>query len=297
MIPFGSILREMRPHQWIKNILVFLPILMAHQLGDLRRWREACCAFGAFCLASSSVYVINDLLDLKADRHHPVKCRRPFASGELPAWWGAVLECVLLAGAAGLTWLSGSGGLAAVLAAYLVLANAYSVWLKHEMLLDVVVLAGLYTSRIVAGGAAEDIRISTWLLGFSTFLFFSMALVKRVSELDRHTRVNSGIPRVRGYLLEDVETLTMVGIAAGCLAALVIVLYMTGSEVVELYPRSNLLWTISPVFLYWMSRLWVKARRGEVQEDPLLFCARDKITYLVGLLVGIILLLASGYPA
>lgn len=291
----ANIGREIRSHQWSKNLLVFLPLLMAHKLNDVAAWWRAACGFAAFSMLASAVYVVNDLVDMHADRRHPEKRTRPFASGDLSIPSGVALELLLLAASAGFLWLCGSMQLGLILAGYAALATAYSLWLKHELLLDVTVLSGLYTSRVLAGGAAAQVPISTWLLGFCIFLFLSLALVKRVSEIQRHVRAGTGEPQVRGYLLDDLQTITTIGVASGCTAALVIVLYMNGQEVRMLYRHPDFLWTISPVFLYWMNQLWVKARRGEVQEDPILYCVRDTTTYLVGAAILMILFAASGY--
>jgi 4-hydroxybenzoate polyprenyltransferase len=291
----ANIMREIRAYQWSKNLLVFLPLLMAHKLNDLTSWWRAVCGFAAFSMLASAVYVVNDLVDMHADRRHPEKRNRPIASGDLSILSGVALELLLLAASAGFLWLCGSVQLGLILAGYAVLATAYSLWLKHELLLDVMVLSGLYTSRVLAGGAAAQVPISTWLLGFCIFLFLSLALIKRVSEIQRHVRAGTGEPQVRGYLLEDLQTITTIGVASGCTAALVIVLYMNGQEVRMLYRHPDFLWTISPVFLYWMNQLWVKARRGQVQEDPILYCVRDKTTYLVGTVILMILFAASGY--
>jgi 4-hydroxybenzoate polyprenyltransferase len=285
--------RAIRVHQWSKNLLVFLPLLLAHKANLTELWRAAN-AFFAFSMVASAIYVLNDLFDIEADRRHPVKRNRPFASGDLPVVGAAALELVLLGAAARFVWLSGSTRLAWILSVYAALSIAYSLRLKHELLLDVMVLASLYTSRLLAGGAASSVPLSMWLLGFSIFLFLSMALIKRVSEIQRHAREGSGEARIRGYLIEDLDTITTIGVASGSTAALVIVLYMSGLEVRTLYQRPEFLWTISPVFLYWINQLWIKARRGQVQEDPILYCLKDKTTYLVGAVITLILLIASG---
>jgi 4-hydroxybenzoate polyprenyltransferase len=287
--------RALRPHQWSKNVLVFLPLLMAHKLTDLERWQGTLYAFAAFCMAASSVYIVNDLCDILADRRHPLKRYRPFAAGDVSILLGLLLEVVLLTAAVSFAWLCGSLPFAAILATYLILSTAYSLYLKRVTLLDVMVLSGLYTSRVLAGGAASRVPLSTWLVGFSIFLFLSMALIKRVSELQRHLRAGATEGHVRGYRLTDVDTITTIGITSGCMAALVIVLYMNGMEVQTLYQHPQLLWTISPVFLYWINHLWIQARRGAVHEDPILYCTSDKVTYVVGLTVLLILLVASGY--
>ncbi len=275
-----SIFAEIRVHQWSKNLLVFLPVLMAHKAKDAEALWQAACAFLAFSMTASAIYLINDFCDLEADRRHPSKRRRPLASGDLSVALGAVLELVLLCAAASFVWLSGSARLGWILAGYAVLAIAYSLWLKHELLLDVMILSSLYTSRLLAGGAASGVPLSTWLLGFSIFLFLSMALIKRASEIQRHRRVASGEARIRGYVQDDLETITTIGVASGCTAALVIVLYMSGAEVRTLYPRPDFLWTISPVFLYWINQLWDQgsARAGSGGSDSLLPSRQDHVS-------------------
>lgn len=268
-------IKALRLHQWLKNLLIFLPLLLAHRVFDIAAWQEGVIAFLAFGLCASSVYVLNDLLDLADDRRHAEKRLRPFAAGTVPVTHGLVMAPLLLAGAAGLAamlpWQFG-----AVLAFYYALTLAYSFFLKRTMLFDVITLAGLYTIRIVAGSAALDVERSPWLLAVSVFVFFSLALVKRYVELgeatDTHVPLSS---RSRGYRAADRETLSQVGIASGLMSVLVLALYIDSDNVRELYPHPEVIWFLCPLMLYLIVRIWMLARRGEMPGDPVLFAARD----------------------
>jgi 4-hydroxybenzoate polyprenyltransferase/phosphoserine phosphatase len=284
-------LKAMRPHQWAKNVLIFVPLLMAHVATQPAYLAPALAAFGAFCLAASAVYVLNDLLDLRSDRRHPHKRARPFASGQLGIPQGLALMVTLLAGAVALglllPWKFG-----ALLLAYMVLTTAYSVVLKRKLMVDVLCLAGLYTLRILAGGAATAIPISPWLMAFSMFFFLSLAFAKRYTELDA-TELAEGRISGRGYLAADIELVRSVGPTSGYLAALVLCLYINSPDVRGLYQRPWMLWLVAPLLLYWITRLWFLAQRQELPHDPVLFAIRDRHSYVVGLLVALILLAAS----
>lgn len=267
--------KALRLHQWLKNTLIFLPLLLAHQVFDITAWQDGIIAFFAFGLCASSVYVLNDLLDLADDRRHPEKKNRPFAAGTIPVSHGLVAAPLLLAGAAGLAALLPLE-FAAVLGFYYALTLAYSFFLKRTLLFDVITLAGLYTIRIVAGSAALGVERSPWLLAVSVFVFFSLALVKRYVELgeakDLHLPFAS---RSRGYRAADRETLSQVGIASGMMSVLVLALYIDSDDVRELYPHPEVIWFLCPLMLYLLTRIWVLARRGELPGDPVLFAARD----------------------
>ncbi len=270
-------LRALRPHQWAKNLLVFLPLVGAHRLGDRAALQDALLAFVAFDLVASAAYVVNDLRDVEADRAHPEKRHRPFAAGALAPWHGAALVGLLLAGAAALAALL-PGTFALLLAGYLVASLAYSFGLKRQVALDVLLLAGLYTARMFAGGFATGVPVSEWLASFAMFLFLSLAFAKRASELVRSERALPG----RGYRPEDAQVVFSMGIAAGYLSVLVLALYVSSQDVRRLYARPAWLWGLCPLLLYWVSRLWVRARRGEVHHDPLIFALRDPVTWAVG---------------
>jgi len=291
-----TFLKAMRLHQWLKNLLIFVPLLTAHRLADGGLLAQAVLAFFSFGLCASSVYLLNDLLDLEADRHHPTKFRRPFAGGALPVWFGAVLiPAFLLAGAA-IAWML-PGDFRLALLVYLLVTAAYSFFLKRFALIDVLALAGLYTLRIIAGGAAVGIAPTQWLLAFSMFLFLSLALVKRFSELydaresNRETAHES--IRGRGYYASDLEQIASLGGASGYMSVLVLALYINSHDVTALYSQPNLLWLVCAVLLYWISRVWLLAHRGEMHEDPIVFAIKDRVSYIALALAAAILILAA----
>jgi 4-hydroxybenzoate polyprenyltransferase/phosphoserine phosphatase len=285
----GAMLRAMRPHQWSKNALLFLPVLAAHEMSALG---AVFLGFLAFCLTASAVYVINDLVDLPADRAHPRKRLRPFAAGELSALTGVVMAGGLLLGAAALGALIGNPLFLGVLSLYLVVTFAYSLWLKRKLLVDVLTLAGLYTIRIMAGGAAAGIVLSPWLLGFSMFLFLSLASVKRQAELMDQRETGRAISG-RAYLPDDLPILMALAISSGQAAVVVLALYITSDTVGALYASPQLLWLVVPLLLYWVLRMVMMTHRGYMTDDPIVFAARDKISLMVVASVILIVLAAS----
>ena len=285
--------RALRVHQWAKNALVFVPLLAAHKATQGGMAPRAVLAFVAFSLCASSVYVLNDLMDLASDRRHPTKSRRPFASGELSVRAGVVLAPVLLGLAAVVALGTLPLSFSALLGVYFVLTLAYSLRLKQVVMLDVLVLAGLYTVRIFGGALAVGVPTSSWLLMFSTFLFLSLALLKRVSEVRRLRESNETAAHGRGYLAQDYEQLASLGVAAGQVSVLVLALYITSKEVTALYGHPERLWLLCPVMLYWVGRIWVLAHRGLVNEDPLVFALRDRVSYVVGLVAALVLWVAT----
>jgi 4-hydroxybenzoate polyprenyltransferase/phosphoserine phosphatase len=277
---FRTWLRALRVHQWAKNLLLAVPALTAHTL-DWPSAASVLLAFLGFSMAASSVYVVNDMLDLEDDRRHPRKRLRPFASGELPLVQGVLVAPVLFVAALALAaWIS--SGFLLTLLAYLALTFAYSLVLKHYMLLDVMLLAALYTIRIFAGAAAISVDVSSWLLGFSMFAFLSLALVKRSSELVALQQAARTAASGRDYRVGDLEALTSMGSAAGCAAVVVLALFVNTPEVALRYQRPQLLWLLCPLVLYWLSRLWMKTRRGEMHDDPLVFALRDRASWIIG---------------
>ena len=283
-----DLIRALRLHQWSKNVLVALPLLAAHRALEPELLARAALAFLAFGLVASGLYVLNDLVDLEADRRHARKRSRPFASGALPASTGMALVPVLLGAGVAVALLL-PRGFQAVLAGYLAATAAYSFALKRAVILDVLLLAGLYTSRIFAGAFATGVPVSEWLASFSMFLFLSLALLKRGSEIVETAQALHG----RGYLASDREPIFGMGVASGYLAVLVLALYVSSSEVRVLYSRPAWLWALCPLVLYWVSRLWLRAHRGEVQDDPLLFAIRDPASWLVAALGAAILRLGT----
>ncbi|MCR4298136.1 MAG: UbiA family prenyltransferase [Gallionella sp.] len=273
--------RAMRPHQWVKNLLVFVPIAAAHEFGNLALLGQAIFAFVAFSLCASSVYLLNDLLDLPADRAHARKRSRPFASGAAYVKVGVALIPCLLAAAVGIATILPKAFLAA-LAAYYVSTLAYSLWLKGKVLVDVLVLAGLYTLRILAGAAAVAIAPSFWLLAFSMFLFLSLAMVKRYSELLDRTGVDKKTVAGRGYEVTDLATVQSLGAAGGYCAVLVLALYINSDDVRINYTRPEMIWLLCPLLLYWISRMWQRAGRGQMHDDPIVFALKDRVSRWVG---------------
>lgn len=276
----GAWLRALRLHQWLKNLLVFLPLLTAHLLFDTDSVLHTALAFVSFGLCASGVYLLNDLLDLEADRQHPRKRLRPFAAGALPLVSGLAVAPLLTIAAFALA-LAISPLFALVLAAYYVLTLAYSFALKRIAMLDTVVLAGLYTIRILAGTAALHIGVSFWLLAFSMFLFLSLAMIKRYTEL--HTLLRAGEQRSsgRGYAVEDLPLVQSLGGASGYLAVLVLALYINSTASEALYRHPALLWLLCPVLLYWISRAWLIAHRGDMHDDPVVFALTDRTSRLL----------------
>ncbi|MEL6647619.1 MAG: UbiA family prenyltransferase [Pseudomonadota bacterium] len=267
-------LAALRPHQWLKNVLVFLPI-MAAQAFEPAMIFNALLAFAAFSLVSSSGYVFNDLMDLRADRAHPRKSARPFAAGRVPIAHGTMMvPLLLLVGlilAAFATWQAFW-----IIALYFMLTTVYSLYLKRRAIADICTLAGLYTLRIIAGGLATGLGLSVWLLAFSMFFFFALAAVKRQAELvDLSGR---GIPtaRRRGYNVDDLPMVSQITVASGFVSVLVLALYLNSPGVQELYTTPWLLWGICLILLYWISRIALKAHRGQMDDDPIVYALRDK---------------------
>lgn len=285
--PFALHLRALRPHQWAKNLLVFLPILAGHSLTNVHAIAAAIAAFVAFCCAASGAYVINDLLDLPGDRDHQRKRNRPFASGDLPIIAGLFMAPLLLGGA-GLLAAVLTPRFAAVLAGYVVLTLAYSLVLKRKVLIDIIVLGGLYTIRVLGGVAATSEPQSQWLLMFSLFLFLSLAAVKRCSELVARREAGKPPPLGRGYRLDDLQVLFPLASAAGYLAVLVVALYLYSPDVTRLYHHPTRMWLVCPLLLYWISRVLLKSNRDEMHDDPVIFALTDRVSWATGLALAFV---------
>ncbi|MGE0173570.1 MAG: UbiA family prenyltransferase [Oligoflexales bacterium] len=272
--------KAFRVHQWTKNLLVFVPLFLSHNFLDWQLYQNAVIAILSFCLVSSSVYMINDLLDLESDRAHPENKKRPFASGMLPLGFGVVIAPMLLAG--GLTAGSViSNEYLSVLAGYFVLTLAYSLRLKEIALVDTLILAALYSIRILAGSQATDVPISDWLIIFSCSLFFSLALLKRCSELNLLRSNAKTANSRRGYKFEDYDQIVSFGTSSGYLSILVLALYIHNQQSSATYQRPEVLWLFCPIMLYWMSRMWLKAHRGLMHSDPLVFAFKDRASYVI----------------
>lgn len=287
-----QVAKALRVHQWAKNVLVFIPVVASHQLTNRPLMIQATLAFLSFSFSASSVYIVNDCLDLASDRRHPRKKSRPFASGSLSIPFGLCLAAGCLVAGVALASVLPIVFLI-VLAAYLILTTAYSFYLKQLVLLDVIVLAQLYTVRVYGGGAATEIVPSHWLLTFSLFLFLSLALVKRFTELRLATETESTELHGRGYWVTDLEHISSIGTASGLLAVLVLALYISSKEVLLLYSHAEVLWLVCPVMLYWISRIWMLAYRNQMDDDPVVFAVKDSESYVMAVIIGVILFLAK----
>lgn len=281
----------LRPHQWLKNLLILVPALAAHSLTAGTAW-AVLLAFLSFSLCASSAYVLNDLLDLEGDRNHPRKCLRPFASGALPLRLGMALVPALLIAALLLALMLPWSYLAA-LAAYLALTLAYSLILKRKVMVDVVALAMLYGVRLLAGGAAAGVVLSEWLVVFSVFLFLSLALVKRSTELV--SRLGQGLVALpgRGYLCQDLPVVEAMAAASGFLSVLVFAFYINSPDVRNLYPTPLMLWGVCLLLVYWIGRILVLVRRGEMHDDPVVFAVTDRTSLVSGALAAALVLAAA----
>jgi len=300
-----SWLKAIRLHQWAKNALLFVPLLLAHQW-HLRTFGGAITAFFSFGMCASATYIVNDLLDLEADRRHPSKRRRPFAAGDLSAISGVAMVCLLMVGAVALALalphifhaLPGSSVLAHQyaflewLAFYTAVTLSYSLYLKRKLLLDVFVLSGLYTVRIMAGSAATGIPMSPWLAGFGVFFFLSLAFVKRFSELEGLRERGVSVSNGRGYFVSDLEQLRALGTGAMYAAVVVLSIYINNPETNFLYAHPVRLWLVVPVLLLWLSQVWMLASRGEMHDDPVVFAITDKRSLLLGVLMVAVILWA-----
>jgi 4-hydroxybenzoate polyprenyltransferase len=287
------VFKQIRVHQWVKNALIFLPMILSHQYDSLSVWLQSLLAFGAFSLTSSAVYVLNDLFDLESDRQHPQNRARPFASGELSLFWAFVLLPVLLLGAALLTWTQPLPFIIS-LASYLALTSLYSFRLKEIVLADILVLASLYSWRVFAGSMATGIDLSEWFLTFAIFFFFSLALLKRSAELISFEKSATAVNPRRGYRVTDLPLLVCFGVGSGYLSVLVLALYLNDPNVLAKKEMPVVLWLICPFLLYWVSRMWLKAYRGEMPTDPIIFAIKDNVSYGLLLTIAGLWLLSRG---
>jgi 4-hydroxybenzoate polyprenyltransferase len=286
-----TLLRAIRVHQWAKNVLLFLPVLMSHDV-SLQTMLPAVAAFFCFSFIASANYLINDLLDIESDRRHLKKRFRPFAAGDLSVPQGLTMALLLIAaGCCLLPWLPSVFGL--WLLAYAVTTSAYSFYLKRIPLVDVLVLSGLYTLRMLAGGAATGTLISPWLAAFAVFLFLSLAMVKRFSELANLRERGVTNTHGRGYLVSDLEQIRSFGTTSATAAVLVFMLYIARPDVTALYKHATRLWLIVPLMLFWLYRVWLLASRGELDEDPVIFAIRDGVSLAIGACITILAVFAT----
>lgn len=287
----STYIRALRIYQWIKNSLIWLPIAAAHKLSNSAILIQGLYAFLSFSLCASAVYLINDLFDLESDRAHVRKCKRPFAAGLIPVSHGIILAPVLLL-ISFILALQLPKEFLLVLFFYFAMTLAYSLRLKQQVILDVLILGGLYTIRIIAGSAATQIIPSFWLLGLSLFIFFSLALIKRYSELLVTLEQKKSKTIGRGYEISDLPILMSMGASSGIAAVMVLALYVNSPESTSLYHNKFWLWLAPPVFLYWIVRFWMKAHRGQVDDDPIVFAIKDWQSLLLALILFCLIFLA-----
>ena len=288
---FSSLIKAMRIYQWVKNTLIFLPLFAAHRVDEFDLSFKLVWAFFAFSFCASSVYLLNDLLDLTADRKHPLKRRRPFAAGHLSLKFGIFFSPVLLVVGVAIAFKI-SAGFGLMILGYYALTCAYSFKLKELLLIDVLVLTILYNWRVLSGALATGISLSPWLLGFMSFLFYSLALAKRSSELQLMLKHNKKKPGGRSYIIDDLNLINMLGSASGLLAVLILALYINSSKIQLLYSKPYLLWPVCFAMLYWISRVWLITGRGKMHQDPIVFALKDPSSYWVGLFSFVLAILA-----
>lgn len=289
-----AIFRALRPYQWSKNLLIFVPLFLAHQITDLSKLVSCILAFFVFSFCASAFYILNDLFDLEADRRHEKKKSRPFATGVLSMPNGLVMAFVSLGISIHLGFYFLTFQFLFILLLYCIFTLLYSLFYKKIIILDAIVLSIFYTLRIFAGGIAASVEVSPWLLAFSAFFFLSLAFVKRFVELRDNKKNNVEKPDGRNYHIDDMFLIQSSGISSGFMSVLVFFIYITNSQVVrELYSNTTLLWFIGPLLIYWLNRMWFLARRGTLDSDPVLFAIKDCASWIMGLLTILFIFLSS----
>ncbi len=285
-------LKAIRVHQWMKNILIFVALVASHNLFNVHAVINVLIGFFSFSFCASSMYIFNDLLDLPSDRDHKRKKFRPFAAGDVSIQDGIFLMFILLGLAFGLAATISISYLG-VLLMYMLITLSYSLCLKTYVLIDVLILAGLYTLRVIAGAVAISVVMSFWLLAFSMFMFLNLALVKRCSELITLSETKVESAKGRDYQVTDLDMLKSMGIASGYLSTLVVAFYVNSPDVLVHYPHPKILWLLCPILLYWVSRVWLKTGRGEMHHDPLVFSIKDRGSRFVAVMVIVVVFFAS----
>ena len=288
---FRSLLKAMRVHQWAKNSLIFVPLLFSHSYSDPQLVFLAVITFIVFSLCASGIYLINDLLDIEADRAHERKKERPFAAGDLLPTAGVMASTVLimLAFSSSIVFLGVKTSL--VIGIYFVLTNLYSFYLKHYSTIDVITLTCLYTLRIIAGGVAISISLSPWLLNFSLFFFLSLAYMKRYIELSINKKL--GKSNSRRYEVGEMDVIMTTGLVNGGLAALTLTLYLNSPFVIDSYASPQVLWLVCPLLMFWIYRAWMWAKREKIHDDPVVFALKDRISLLTVGLAGALIIVSK----
>jgi 4-hydroxybenzoate polyprenyltransferase len=290
---FSNIIKEIRVYQWVKNLLLFFPLILAHEFTNFNALITLFFAFFSFSFTASSVYVVNDLLDLESDRVHSTKKNRPFASGSLPVHYGAMLAPILLILGFLISGIFVSVEFTLILLAYFILTTLYSFQLKKLYVIDIIVLASLYSLRIFAGGVASEVFISPWLISFSVFFFVSLSVVKRYTEILSIISKNKSKAKGRGYTASDKSILLVSGVASGLISVMIFTLYLNSPEVKIQYQIPELLYIITPLLLYAILRIWFKTDRDEMTDDPIIFFIKDKPSLIILILIFLIVIGAS----
>ncbi len=291
--PVKTFLKAIRVHQWVKNSLIIIPLIAGHKINGIADIKNGILAFLFFSLCASHVYLFNDVLDIRNDRNHHSKKYRAVAAGLIPSHIALALSFALLFVSiiGSFSFLPFRFGLSVIV--YYLLTVSYSVILKRIAVLDIVVLAALYTMRIIAGTYAFNLSLTFWMLAFSMFIFLSLSLVKRYAELyqQRYTGKNEQA-KGRGYYPSDLEIISSMGTTSGYLSVMVLALYIQDTATITLYSHPKMIWFACPILLYWISRIWILTHRGEMNEDPVLFAIKDKISWIAGFLFTVIFICA-----
>lgn len=285
-------IRLLRLRQWVKNLLIFVPVLAAHILPNPSQMQELLAAFLAMSFCASSVYVINDIFDVESDRMHPVKKNRPIAAQQIEIKYAKVIAAVLLVLAFSLS-VQVNNDFSRWLIGYFVLTLLYTFWLKQVVVVDCFTLAGLYTIRILAGAAVMSINVSFWLLACSGFLFLSLAFAKRYGEIAVNVSQGRNHSLGRGYQNSDSDLILSFGVGSGLIAALVLALYVNSESIIEIYRSPIAIWGTVPVLLIWIFRIWLKTHRGEIADDPLLYATKDPVSITAGILVAALVIIGA----
>ena len=284
--------RALRIHQWVKNCLVFVPAIAAQRIFEAEVAVNLIMAFVVFGVLASAVYLINDIVDIQNDRSHATKKLRPIANGDISISKAMIVAFVLIC-VAGLLSTALPGAFSLALLAYFALTTSYSVWLKKILVVDVVTLSALYSLRLGAGGLAVSIPVSSWLLAVSFFLFISLSFVKRSSELTQSSKVHGVLSKGRAYLPQDLQIVNALGVSSGLISAVVFALYLDSQTANNLYESSFVLWAALPILVFWVSWIWIQAGRGQVNEDPIAFALRDRVSLASGALIFLVFLVAQ----
>jgi 4-hydroxybenzoate polyprenyltransferase len=290
-VRLGVLLRVLRVHHWTKNLLVFVPLLMAHELNDAGRVVRALLVFASFCFASSTAYIVNDVIDAPHDRHHRSKRNRPISANEISTRT-ALMMVPFVAGASLAIAASINRETLFGMVLYLALSTLYTVVVKRLVLADVILLAGFYSLRVLVGGAATGVVVSRWLLAFSSFLFLSLSLAKRYADLSQAASNDDEKPAGRGYGTGDGPVLLSLGTSSGLISVLVFALYLNSAQVTKLYANTDPLWLVCALLMYWIGRMWLLAHRGELGDDPIVTAARDPVSYVVAAATAAILVVS-----